>query len=63
MSEVPVRNLAVDELVIGGDCWDRGSRGDRVVDNLMRQPNLSFIWGNHDAAWIRRHLPHQPSVT
>jgi fructose-1,6-bisphosphatase-3 len=47
-----VRNLAVDELIIGGDCWDRGPRGDRVVDYLMRQPNLSFTWGNHDAAWL-----------
>ena len=29
-----VRNLAIDELVIAGDCWDRGPRGDRVVDYL-----------------------------
>jgi fructose-1,6-bisphosphatase-3 len=47
-----VRNLAVDELIIAGDCWDRGHRGDRVVDYLQRQPNLSFTWGNHDAAWL-----------
>ncbi len=47
-----VRNLAVDELVIAGDCWDRGPRGDRVVDYLRRQPRLSFVWGNHDAAWL-----------
>jgi fructose-1,6-bisphosphatase-3 len=47
-----VRNLAVDELVIGGDCWDRGPRGDRVVDHLMHQPDLVFTWGNHDAAWL-----------
>jgi fructose-1,6-bisphosphatase III len=47
-----VRNLAVDELIIGGDCWDRGPRGDRVVDHLMHQPDLAFTWGNHDAAWL-----------
>jgi fructose-1,6-bisphosphatase-3 len=47
-----VRNLAVSELIIGGDCWDRGPRGDRVVDYLRRQPNVSFIWGNHDAEWL-----------
>lgn len=47
-----VRNLAVDEIVIAGDCWDRGPRGDRVVDYMMRQPNLAFVWGNHDAAWL-----------
>ena len=47
-----VRNLAVDELIVAGDCWDRGPRGDRVVEYLRRQPNVSFIWGNHDAAWL-----------
>jgi fructose-1,6-bisphosphatase III len=47
-----VRNLAVEELIIAGDCWDRGPRGDRVVDYIMPLPNVSFIWGNHDAAWL-----------
>ncbi len=47
-----VRNLAIYELIIGGDCWDRGPRGDRVVDYLRQQPNVSFVWGNHDAAWF-----------
>jgi len=46
------RNLAIDEIVICGDCWDRGPRGDRVVDYLLMQPRLSFVWGNHDAAWL-----------
>src|SRR5690606_28912795 len=47
-----VRNLAVDEIVLAGDCWARGPRGDRVVDYMKRQPRLSFVWGNHDAAWL-----------
>jgi fructose-1,6-bisphosphatase-3 len=47
-----VRNLAVSELIIAGDCWDRGPRGDKVVDYLRRQPNVSFIWGNHDVSWL-----------
>ena len=53
-----VRNLAIDELIIGGDCWDRGPHGDRVVDYLRQQPNVSFIWGNHDAAWLGAALGH-----
>lgn len=57
-----VRNLAVDELVIGGDCWDRGHRGDRVVDYLMHQPHLSFVWGNHDAAWLGACLGHDALI-
>jgi fructose-1,6-bisphosphatase-3 len=53
------RNLAIYELIIGGDCWDRGPRGDKVVDYLRQQPNVSFIWGNHDAAWLGACLGHE----
>lgn len=47
-----LRNLAIHELVLAGDCWDRGARGDRVVDYLMNLPRVSFVWGNHDTAWL-----------
>lgn len=57
-----IRNLAVDELVIAGDCWDRGPRGDRVVDYLMQQPNVAFVWGNHDAAWLGACLGHEALI-
>ncbi len=54
-----VRNLAVSELIIGGDCWDRGPRGDRVVDYLRQQPHVSFIWGNHDVEWLGASLGNE----
>src|SRR4051812_45842321 len=57
-----VRNLAIYELIIGGDCWDRGPRGDRVVDYLRQQPNVSFIWGNHDVAWLGASLGHEALI-
>jgi fructose-1,6-bisphosphatase III len=57
-----IRNLTIYELVIGGDCWDRGPRGDKVVDYLRQQPNVSFIWGNHDAAWIGAALGHEALI-
>lgn len=57
-----VRNLAVSELVIAGDCWDRGPRGDLVMDYLRRQPNVSFVWGNHDVAWLGACLGHAPLI-
>lgn len=57
-----VRNLAVEEIIIAGDCWDRGPRGDRVVDILMQQPRLSFTWGNHDTAWLGACLGHEPCI-
>ena len=57
-----IRNLAIDELVIGGDCWDRGPRGDRVVDYLMQQPNVALTWGNHDAAWLGAGLGQEALI-
>ncbi|AGA26821.1 fructose-1,6-bisphosphatase [Singulisphaera acidiphila] len=57
-----VRNLAISELIIGGDCWDRGPRGDRVVDYLRQQPNVSFIWGNHDVAWLGASFGHEALI-
>jgi len=57
-----IRALAVEELVIGGDCWDRGPRGDRVVDHLLHQPKLSFIWGNHDMAWVGAAFGHPACI-
>lgn len=57
-----VRNLAIYELIIGGDCWDRGPRGDRVMDYLQQQPNVSFIWGNHDMAWLGAALGHEALI-
>lgn len=57
-----IRNLAVDELIIGGDCWDRGPRGDRVVDYLRLQPNVAFIWGNHDLLWLGAALGNEALI-
>ncbi len=57
-----IRNLAIYELIIGGDCWDRGPRGDKVMDYLRRQPNVSFIWGNHDMAWLGAALGHEALI-
>ncbi len=47
-----IRNLAIYELIIAGDCWIAGRGGDRVVDYLRQQPHVSFVWGNHDIAWL-----------
>jgi fructose-1,6-bisphosphatase-3 len=57
-----IRNLAIDELIIAGDCWDRGPRGDRVVDYLMQQPNVALTWGNHDAAWLGAALGQEALI-
>jgi fructose-1,6-bisphosphatase-3 len=47
-----VRDLTVSELIVAGDLCDRGERGDKVIGYLMEQPNVRFVWGNHDASWM-----------
>lgn len=47
-----IRNLTAGELIVAGDLGDRGPRIDLVIDYLMRQPHVSLLWGNHDAAWM-----------
>jgi fructose-1,6-bisphosphatase-3 len=57
-----VRDLAVSELIVAGDCVDRGPRGDRVIEYLRRQPNVSFTWGNHDVAWMGAALGQEALI-
>jgi fructose-1,6-bisphosphatase-3 len=47
-----VRNLTYAELIVAGDLGDRGPRLDGVIDYLRQQPNVSIVWGNHDAEWM-----------
>lgn len=47
-----IRNLLISELIVAGDFGDRGPRIDRVIDTVMRQPNVAITWGNHDASWL-----------
>lgn len=54
-----IRNLASEELLVAGDLGDRGPRIDRVIDTLMRQPNVNLLWGNHDTIWLGAHLGHE----
>ena len=57
-----VRNLAVSELIVAGDCVDRGPRGDRVIEYLRHQPHVSLTWGNHDLAWLGAALGHDALI-
>lgn len=37
-----------DELYVLGDAVDRGSDPIKVLQDLMRRPNIIYILGNHD---------------
>ena len=49
---VVVKCLAVDQLHIVGDIFDRGPRADIVMDCLMNVNNVDIQWGNHDVLWM-----------
>ncbi|MCD8190974.1 MAG: fructose-1,6-bisphosphatase [Clostridiales bacterium] len=47
-----IKRLAVDQLHIVGDLFDRGPRPDRILDQLMEYHNVDIQWGNHDVVWM-----------
>ncbi len=57
-----VRNLSAAEIIVAGDLGDRGPHIERVIDYLMRQPNISIIWGNHDVSWMGACLGQEALV-
>ncbi|MCD7929455.1 MAG: fructose-1,6-bisphosphatase, partial [Clostridiales bacterium] len=47
-----IKRLAVDQLHIVGDLFDRGPRPDRILDQLMEYHHVDIQWGNHDVVWM-----------
>lgn len=47
-----ISTLAVDQLHIIGDIWDRGAHPDEIMDYLMEYHDVDFQWGNHDVVWM-----------
>jgi fructose-1,6-bisphosphatase-3 len=47
-----ISSLAVDQLHIIGDIFDRGAHPDYILDFLMNYHDVDFQWGNHDIVWI-----------
>ena len=57
-----IRHLLFSELIVAGDFGDRGPRIDKVVDYVMRQPNVAITWGNHDVAWMGACLGQEACI-
>ena len=47
-----IKRLSVARLHVVGDIFDRGPRGDRIVDKLADRGCVDIQWGNHDIAWM-----------
>ncbi len=51
-----VQRLAIDQLHILGDIYDRGPAPHTIMDALAAYPNLDIQWGNHDIVWMGASL-------
>ncbi|MCG8571738.1 MAG: fructose-1,6-bisphosphatase [Spirochaetes bacterium] len=47
-----IQRLAVDQLHIIGDIYDRGPGAEIVMDTLMDFHSVDIQWGNHDVLWM-----------
>ena len=47
-----IQRLAIDQLHILGDIYDRGPGAHLIMDTLSHYHNLDIEWGNHDVLWM-----------
>ncbi|MDO4183077.1 MAG: fructose-1,6-bisphosphatase [Coriobacteriia bacterium] len=47
-----IQNLAIDQLHIVGDIFDRGPAPHTIMDMLIKHPSVDIQWGNHDIVWM-----------
>ncbi len=47
-----IQRLAVDQLHILGDIYDRGPGAHIIMDRLCEHHSFDIQWGNHDALWM-----------
>lgn len=47
-----IQRLAVDQLHILGDIFDRGPGAHIIMERLCQHPSFDIQWGNHDALWM-----------
>ncbi len=47
-----IQRLAVAQLHVVGDIYDRGPGAHRIVDALIEYEDVDVQWGNHDILWM-----------
>ncbi len=47
-----IQRLAISQLHILGDIYDRGPQPDVIMETLQAQHNVDIQWGNHDIVWM-----------
>lgn len=57
-----IQRLAIDQVHIIGDIFDRGPRPDIIMDELIRFGEVDFQWGNHDISWMGASLGNKALI-
>ena len=57
-----ISSLAIDQLHIIGDIFDRGAHPDKIMDYLMDLHDVDFQWGNHDVIWMGAARGNWPCI-
>jgi len=47
-----IKRLAVDQLHVLGDIYDRGPGAEDIMERLMNHHAVDLVWGNHDILWM-----------
>lgn len=47
-----IQRLAIDQLHLLGDIYDRGPGAHKIMDFLKSYQNWDIQWGNHDILWM-----------
>ena len=47
-----IQRLAIDQLHILGDIYDRGAGAHKIMDTLRQYHSWDIQWGNHDILWM-----------
>ena len=47
-----IQRLAIDQLYILGDIYDRGPGAHKIMDTLRQYHSWDIQWGNHDILWM-----------
>ncbi len=47
-----IQRLAIDQLHILGDIYDRGPKAAQIMDLLENYHSVDIQWGNHDISWM-----------
>lgn len=47
-----IQRLAIGQVHIIGDIFDRGPRPDIIIEELIKFGEVDFQWGNHDISWM-----------